>query len=91
MEIDEAASDGQTLLVWYPEVEPRDGVYVQPAVRIEAGVKSALDPHRSVTIEPYIAEDTPGLDLATGGVTAIDAHPHLLGQGRDRARLAPLA
>ncbi len=73
IEIDDADPDGQTLLVWYPEVEPRDRAYVQPAVRIEAGAKSALDPHRSVTIEPYIAEDTPGLDLATGGVTAIDA------------------
>ena len=44
-----ADPDGQTLLVWYPEVEPRDETYVQPAVRIEAGAKSALDPHRSVS------------------------------------------
>ena len=73
IEIDDADPDGQTLLVWYPEVEPRDEVYVQPAVRIEAGAKSALDPHRSVTIQPYIAKDTAGLDLTTGGVTTIDA------------------
>ena len=72
IEIDGADPDGQTLLVWYPEVEPRDGAYVEPAVRIEAGAKSALDPHRSVTIRPYVAEDAAGLDLATGGVTAID-------------------
>ena len=73
VETDDADPDGQTLLVWYPEVEPRDGAYVQPAVRIEAGAKSALGPHRSVTIQPYIAEDIPGLDLTTGEVTAIDA------------------
>ena len=65
--------DGQTLLVWYPEVEPRDDTYVQPSVRIESGARSALDPHRSVTIQPYINEDAAGLDLSTGGVTAIDA------------------
>ncbi|MCT7378125.1 nucleotidyl transferase AbiEii/AbiGii toxin family protein [Chelativorans salis] len=57
IEIDEADPDGQTLLVWYPEVEPRDGAYVRPAVRIEAGAKSALDPNRPVTIRPYIAEE----------------------------------
>ena len=73
IELDDADPDGQTLLVWYPGLEPRDGTYVQPAVRIEAGAKSALDPHRSVTIQPYIAEDAARLDLATGGVTAIDA------------------
>ena len=73
IEIDDADPDGQTLLVWYPEVEPRDGAYVQPAVRIEAGAKSALDPHRSITIQPYIAKDAAGFDLTTDGVTVIDA------------------
>ncbi len=43
IEIDDADPDGQTLLVWYPEAEPRDGAYVQPAVRIKGGAKSALD------------------------------------------------
>ena len=72
IEIDDADPDGQTLLVWYPEIEPRDETYVRPAVRIESGAKSALDPHRPVTIRPYIAEDTAGLDLAVHGVTTID-------------------
>jgi hypothetical protein len=53
VEIDKADPDGQTLLVWYPEVEPRDGAYVRPAVRIESGAKSALDPNRPVTIRPH--------------------------------------
>ena len=73
IELDDADPDGQTLLVWYPELEPRDAAYVQPAVRIEAGAKSALDPHRPVSIRPYIAEDATGLDLTTADVTTIDA------------------
>ena len=73
VEIDGADPDGQTLLVRYPEVEPREDTYVHPSVRIESGAKSALDPHRSVTIQPYITEDAAGLSLSTGGVTAIDA------------------
>jgi len=73
IEIDDADPDGQTLLVRYPAIEPSDETYVRPVVRIESGAKSALDPHRPVTIKPYIAEDTPDLDLAVGGVTTIDA------------------
>jgi hypothetical protein len=73
IEIDEADPDGQTLLVWYPEVEPRDGAYVRPAVRIESGAKSALDPSGPATILPYISEEASGLDLAVGDVTTIEA------------------
>jgi hypothetical protein len=73
VEIDEADPDGQTLLVWYPEVEPRDGAYVRPAVRIESGAKSALDPNRPVTIRPYVSEEVGGLDLTVAGVTTIEA------------------
>lgn len=72
VEIDEDDPDGQTLLVWYPEAEPRDEAYVRPAVRIECGAKSALDPNRSVDIGPYIGEEAAGLDLIVGGVTTID-------------------
>ena len=73
IEIDEADPDGQTLLVWYPEVEPRDETYVQPAVRIESGAKSALEPNWPVTIRPYISEDVDGFDLAIADVTTIKA------------------
>jgi hypothetical protein len=73
VEIDEADPDGQTLLVWYPEVEPRDGAYVRPAVRIESGAKSALDPNHPATIRPYVADDVENLDLAIADVTTIDA------------------
>jgi hypothetical protein len=73
IEIDEDDPDGQTLLVWYPEVEPRDDAYVRPAVRIESGGKSALDPNRSATIRPYIAEEAAGIDLTISAVTTIEA------------------
>ena len=73
VDIDEADPDGQTLLLWYPEVEPRDGAYVRPTVRIESGAKSALDPHHPILIKPYIADDAGGLDLAVAGVTTIEA------------------
>jgi len=73
IEIDEADPDGQTLLLWYPEVEPRDGAYVRPAVRIEFGAKSAIDPNRPVSIRPYIAEEARGLDLTVVNVTTIEA------------------
>jgi hypothetical protein len=73
VEIDEADPEGQTLLVWYPEVEPRDEAYVRPAVRIESGAKSALDPNHPKEIRPYIALDVAGLELSVPNVTTIDA------------------
>lgn len=73
IEIDETDQDGQTLLVWYPEVELRDGAYVRPVVKIESGAKSALDPNRSVAITPYISEETAELDLTIPEVTTIEA------------------
>ncbi len=73
VEIDDADPDGQTLLLWYPEVEPRDGAYVRPAIRLESGAKSALDPHGPLTITPYVAGDAAGVDLAVPDVTTIEA------------------
>lgn len=72
VDVDADDPDGQTLLVWYPEVEPRDGAYVRPAVRIESGGKSALDPHQRLVIRPYVADDAPSLDLVVPDVTTID-------------------
>jgi len=73
VEIDEADSEGQTLLIRYPEVEPQDGAYVRPVVRIEAGAKSALDPNRPVAIQPYVSEEAGDLDLIVARVTTIEA------------------
>lgn len=66
-------TDGQTLLLWYPEVEPRDGAYVRPVIRLESGAKSALDPHGPLTITPYVAGEAAGVDLAVPEVTTIEA------------------
>lgn len=73
VEVDEADPDGQTLLLWYPEVEPRDGAYVRPAIRLESGAKSALDPNGPLTITPYVAEEAAGIDLVVPDVTTIEA------------------
>jgi len=73
VEVDDTDPDGQTLLLHYPEVEPRDGAYVRPVVRIESGAKSALDPNAAATIRPYVADDIQGLDLAVSDVTTIEA------------------
>ncbi len=73
VEIDESDLDGQTLLVWYPEAEPCDNVYVRPAVRIESGAKSALDPHRHAAIRPYVSDEVGRLDLTVADVTTIEA------------------
>ena len=72
VETDEADPDGQTLLVWYPEAEPSDAAYVRPAVRIECGAKSALDPNRPVDIRPYVGEEAAEFDFVVNGVTTID-------------------
>lgn len=65
--------DQQTLLVRYPSVSTDADEYVKPTVKIEAGAKSALDPHRSATIRPYVADDMPAADLVVPDVVTIDA------------------
>lgn len=65
--------DQQTLLVRYPSVSTDADEYVKPTVKIEAGAKSALDPHRSTTIRPYVADDMPAADLVVPDVVTIDA------------------
>ena len=73
IKVDKADSNGQTPLVWSTETEPHDETYVSPAFRIETGMQSAPGPHRRVAIQPYIGENTAGLDLVVGSVTIIDA------------------
>lgn len=73
VEVDHTDPDGQTLLIHYPEVEPRDGTYIRPVVRIESGAKSALDPNAAAIVRPYVADEIEGLDLAVSDVTTIEA------------------
>jgi Nucleotidyl transferase AbiEii toxin, Type IV TA system len=63
--------DDQTLLLWYPPAT-QAGAYVRPAVKIESGAKSALDPNSSRVLRPYVDDDAPGLDLGVANVTTVD-------------------
>ncbi|MES2771180.1 MAG: nucleotidyl transferase AbiEii/AbiGii toxin family protein [Pseudomonadota bacterium] len=48
-------------------------LYVKPTIKIEAGAKSALDPHRQRLIKPYVANEIATVDLTVQGVVTIDA------------------
>ena len=71
LEADPDDKDGQTLLFWYPVVTTNEGDYIRAAVKIEAGAKSALDPHMAATVTPYVAADLPDLNLAVHNVTTV--------------------
>jgi len=72
VEADHGDPDGQSLLLWYPTATAEGNAYIRRAIKIESGAKSALDPHASVVVKPYIADDLPNLDLAVGNVTTVD-------------------
>lgn len=71
--VDPDDQDGQSLLFWYPSVTTARDDYVRPAVKIESGAKSALDPNQSVTIRPYVSDELPQLSLNVGNVTTVVA------------------
>lgn len=71
VELDLEDPDRQTLLFWYPAATSAEGDYIRSAVKIEAGAKSALDPHESATVIPYIADDLADLDMAVRDVTTV--------------------
>ncbi len=65
--------DGQSLLFWYPTVTTRRDDYIRPAVKIESGAKSALDPHEELSIVPYISDEVPRLALRAEHITTVVA------------------
>ncbi|CAN7783758.1 nucleotidyl transferase AbiEii/AbiGii toxin family protein [Paraburkholderia hospita] len=71
LEPDPDDRDGQTLLLWYPAVTAASGQYIRSAVKIEAGAKSALDPHAAAMVTPYVAADVPHLNLDVAEVTTV--------------------
>ena len=71
--LDPDDQDQQTLLLAYPSVSATADDYHVPTVKIEAGAKSALDPHRATSVTPYLAADLPHLALSVPGVVTIDA------------------
>lgn len=71
--VDEDDPDGQSLLFCYPSLSAGEDPYVRPAITIESGAKSALDPNEAVTITPYLADEVPAIPLAVAGVTTVVA------------------
>jgi len=71
--VDRDDPDGQSLLFWYPTVTAGQGDYIRPAVKIESGAKSALDPHEDRTIAPYISDEVSGLAPRAEHVTTVVA------------------
>jgi hypothetical protein len=72
VEADPDDPDHQSLLLWYPTVTADGANYVRRAVKIEAGAKSALDPHAARTLTPYVAPDLAETDLAVPNITTVD-------------------
>lgn len=71
LELDPDDKDGQSLLFWYPAVTATTDDYIRSAVKIEAGAKSALDPHVAATVTPYVTQDLPDLDLTVTNVITV--------------------
>lgn len=71
LEPDPDDKDGQSLLFWYPAVTATTGDYIRSAVKIEAGAKSALDPHVAASVTPYVTQDLPDLDLTVTNVIIV--------------------
>jgi Nucleotidyl transferase AbiEii toxin, Type IV TA system len=71
LESDPDDADKQSLLFWYPAVSAEGDAYVRSAVKIESGAKSALDPHTSAKVVPYVAHDLGDLDLTVSNVTTV--------------------
>jgi len=69
---DEGDPDSQTLLIHYPSVAAAPDSYVRPSVKIELGAKSALDPHVSASVEPFIATEMATTGLRVQGITTIE-------------------
>ena len=71
LEPDPDDKDSQSLLFWYPAVTATADDYIRSAVKIEAGAKSALDPHIPASVKPYVAQDLPDLDLNVANVVTV--------------------
>jgi hypothetical protein len=71
LESDPDDKDGQSLLFWYPTVTATTDDYIRSAVKIEAGAKSALDPHVAASVTPYVTQDLPDLDLTVTNVITV--------------------
>jgi hypothetical protein len=73
VELDLDDASRQSLLLWYPSVLAETDGYIRPAIKIESGAKSALDPNSSQAIRPYVADDVSAFDLTVSNIVTVDA------------------
>jgi hypothetical protein len=73
MVIDDQDPDGQTISFWYPSVTGPPDAYIRPAVKIESGAKSALEPHCTVPVRPDVSDEVSGISLEVANVTTVVA------------------
>jgi Nucleotidyl transferase AbiEii toxin, Type IV TA system len=73
VELDLDDASRQSLLLWYPSVLAETDGYIRPAIKIESGAKSALDPNSSQAIRPYVADDVSAFDLIVSNIVTVDA------------------
>jgi hypothetical protein len=73
VELDPDDPDRQSLLIWYPKVTAADEGYVRPAVKIESGAKSALDPNQPLIVKPYVADVLADLELSAPDIRTVVA------------------
>ena len=71
MVVDDQDPDGHTLLFWYPSVTAPADTYIRPAVKIESGAKSALEPHCTVAIRPDVSKEVPGISIEVANVRTV--------------------
>lgn len=65
-------SDKSTILFKYHSLFPQDyDTYVLPSVKLEGGVRSALDPNEQRTIKPFIADLFQGWDFSVPNIMTI--------------------
>src|SRR5215469_9030186 len=72
VELDADDPDGQSLLLRYPTVTAAGNDYIRRAIKIESGAKSALDPHATIAVPPFIEDDLDSGDLDVRNVTTVD-------------------
>jgi hypothetical protein len=71
MVVDDQDPDGHTLLFWYPSVTAPADTYIRPAVKIESGAKSALEPHGAIAVHPDVSKEVSGISLEVANVTTV--------------------
>jgi len=73
VELDPTDKSQQTILIRYSGINQIGNNYIAPTVKIEGGAKSALDPHKSTAIFPYIAHEMKSEQFRVPNVITIDA------------------